>query len=104
VQNLHDLDRLYERIKREKGKIDILVANAGFIDPQPLVDATQENFDKTFGINVRGLLFTVQKALPLFRDGGAIILISSIAAEPAAMRRASMELRISNINKFSPQS
>ena len=66
VQNLRDLDRLYERIKKEKGKIDILVANAGFIDPEPLVDATGENFDKTFGINVRGLLFTVQKALPLF--------------------------------------
>src|SRR5260370_17684823 len=80
VRDLGDLDRLYERIKEEKGKIDILVANAGFIDPQPLVDATEENFDKTFGINVRGLLFTVQKALPLFRDGGAIILISSIAA------------------------
>ena len=69
VQNSHDLDRLYEKIKQEKGKIDILVANAGFIDPEPLVDATGENFDKTFGINVRGLLFTVQKALPLFREG-----------------------------------
>src|SRR5260370_36300804 len=80
VRDLGDLDRLYERIKEEKGKIDILVANAGFIDAQPLVDATQENFDKTFGINVRGLLFTVQKALPHLRDGGAIILISSIAA------------------------
>jgi NAD(P)-dependent dehydrogenase (short-subunit alcohol dehydrogenase family) len=80
VQNLQDLDQVYERIKREKGKIDILVANAGFIDPQPLVDATEENFDKTFGINVRGLLFTVQKALPLIRDGGAIVLISSVAA------------------------
>jgi NAD(P)-dependent dehydrogenase (short-subunit alcohol dehydrogenase family) len=80
VQNSHDLDRLYERIKREKGKIDILVANAGFIDPEPLDGATEENFDKTFGINVRGLLFTVQKALLLLRDGGAIILISSIAA------------------------
>src|SRR5260370_4586534 len=80
VRDLGDLDRLYERIKEEKGKIDILVANAGFIDPQPLVEATEENFDKTFGINVRGLLFTVQKALPHLRDGGAIILISSIAA------------------------
>jgi NAD(P)-dependent dehydrogenase (short-subunit alcohol dehydrogenase family) len=80
VQNFDDLDRLYARIKEEKGKIDILVANAGFIDPQSLVDATEENFDRTFSTNVRGLLFTVQKALPLFRDGGAIILISSIAA------------------------
>jgi NAD(P)-dependent dehydrogenase (short-subunit alcohol dehydrogenase family) len=49
VQDLGDLDRLYERIKEERGKIDVLVANAGFIDPQPLVDATEENFDKTFG-------------------------------------------------------
>jgi hypothetical protein len=57
VQNLDDLDRLYERIKAEKGMIDILVANVGFIDPQALVDATEENFDKTFRINVRGLLF-----------------------------------------------
>lgn len=80
VQNFDDLDRLYERIRAEKGMIDILVANAGFIDPQALVDTTEENFDKTFGINVRGLLFTVQKALPLIRDGGAIVLISSIAA------------------------
>src|SRR5260370_38499661 len=77
VQNFRDLDRLYERVK-EEGKIDTLVANAGFIDPQPLVDATEENFDKTFGINVRGLLFPVQKALPLFRDPVAIILISPI--------------------------
>ena len=69
VQDLGDLDRLYERIKEEKGKIDILVADAGFIDPQPLIDATEENFDKSFGINVRGLLFTVQQALPNLRDG-----------------------------------
>src|SRR5260221_11138804 len=69
VQNLGDLDRLYEKIKQEKGKSDILVANAGFIDPQPLVDATEENFDKTFGTNVRGLLFTVKRALPLVPDG-----------------------------------
>ena len=80
VQNLQDLDRLYDRIKSEKGKIDILVANAGFIDPESFVELTEKNFDQTFGINVRGLLFTVQKALPLFRDGGAIVLISSIAA------------------------
>src|SRR5260370_6608858 len=76
VQDFGDLDRLYERIKQEKGKIDILVASAGIVDPQPLVDATEENFDKTFGTNVRGLLFTVQKAIPLFREGGSIILIS----------------------------
>jgi NAD(P)-dependent dehydrogenase (short-subunit alcohol dehydrogenase family) len=80
VQNVGDLDRLYARIREEKGSIDILVANSGFIDPEALADATPENFDRTFGTNVRGLLFTVQKALPLIRDDGAIVLISSIAA------------------------
>jgi NAD(P)-dependent dehydrogenase (short-subunit alcohol dehydrogenase family) len=80
VQNARDLDRLYARIREEKGKIDILVANSGFIDPKALVATTEDNFDKTFGINVRGPLFTVQKALPLIRDGGSIILLSSIAA------------------------
>jgi NAD(P)-dependent dehydrogenase (short-subunit alcohol dehydrogenase family) len=79
VQDPDDLDRRYRRIKEEKGKID-MVANAGFIDPQPLLDVTEENFDNTFGTKVRGVLFTVQMALPLFRDGGAIILISSVAA------------------------
>ena len=80
VQNICDLDRLYARIREEKGSIDVLVANSGFIDPQSLVDTTEENFEKTFGTNVRGLLFTVQKALPLISDGGAIVLMSSIAA------------------------
>ncbi|MEH2563250.1 SDR family NAD(P)-dependent oxidoreductase [Bradyrhizobium sp. AZCC 2289] len=80
VQCIRDLDRLYARIREEKGGIDVLVANSGFIDPQLLVDTTEENFEKTFGTNVRGLLFTVQKALPLISDGGAIVLISSIAA------------------------
>ncbi|SIO48813.1 NAD(P)-dependent dehydrogenase, short-chain alcohol dehydrogenase family [Bradyrhizobium erythrophlei] len=80
VQSIRDLDRLYARIREEKGSIDVLVANSGFIDPQSLVDTTEVNFDKTFGTNVRGLLFTVQKALPLISDGGAIVLISSIAA------------------------
>jgi NAD(P)-dependent dehydrogenase (short-subunit alcohol dehydrogenase family) len=80
VQNIRDLDRLYSTIRKEKGSIDVLVANSGFIDPQSLVDTTEQNFDKTFGTNVRGLLFTVQKALPLISDGGAIVMISSIAA------------------------
>jgi NAD(P)-dependent dehydrogenase (short-subunit alcohol dehydrogenase family) len=80
VQSIRDLDRLYAGIREEKGSIDVLVANSGFIDPQSLVDTTEENFDKTFDTNVRGLLFTVQKALPLISNGGAIVLISSIAA------------------------
>jgi NAD(P)-dependent dehydrogenase (short-subunit alcohol dehydrogenase family) len=80
VHNIGDLDRLFARIREEKGSIDVLIANSGFIDPQSLVDTTEENFDRTFGTNVRGLLFTVQKSLPLISDGGAIVLISSIAA------------------------
>ena len=100
VQNRGDLDRLYERIKQEKGKIDILVANAGFIDPQPLVDATEENFDKTFGTNVRGLLFTVQKAIPLFREGGSIILISSIAAFKGIPRYTAYSATKASVRSF----
>lgn len=80
AENSHDLDRLFESIKEENGKFDVLVANAGFIDPQSPVHASGDNFDKTFGTNVRGLLLTVQKALPHLRDGGAIILITSMAA------------------------
>src|SRR6185312_1363672 len=71
VQSLDDLTRLYARIGEEKGEIDVLVANSGFIAPQTLVNVTEANFDKTFGINVRGLLFTVQKALSLISDGGS---------------------------------
>lgn len=80
VLNHDDLDRLYAQVAAEKGKIDILVANSGFVEHQKLGEITADHFDKTFGINARGLLFTVQKALPLFRDGGSIILIGSIAA------------------------
>jgi NAD(P)-dependent dehydrogenase (short-subunit alcohol dehydrogenase family) len=74
-----DLDRLYAKIAAEKGKLDIVVAAAGIVDPQPLADTTEESFDKVFAINVRGLAFTVKKALPLLNDGGAIIAIASIA-------------------------
>jgi NAD(P)-dependent dehydrogenase (short-subunit alcohol dehydrogenase family) len=100
VQNLQDLDRLYDRIKSEKGKIDILVANAGFIDPESLIEVTEKNFDQTFGINVRGLLFTVQKALPLFRDGGAIVLISSIAAVKGIPRYTAYSATKASVRSF----
>jgi NAD(P)-dependent dehydrogenase (short-subunit alcohol dehydrogenase family) len=79
VSNLADLDRLYTRIASEKGKIDILFAGAGIVDPQPLAEATEESFDRLFAINTRGLAFTVKKALPLLNDDGAIIVITSIA-------------------------
>src|SRR5246127_1815353 len=79
VSNLADLDRLYTKIAAEKGKIDILFAGAGIVDPQPLAETTEESFDKLFAINTKGLVFTVKKALPLLNDGGSIIVITSIA-------------------------
>src|SRR5215469_5555795 len=78
VSNLADLDRLYASVKQQKGRIDILFANAGVADVAPLGSITEAHFDKIFDINVKGLLFTVQKALPLFQDGGSIILTASI--------------------------
>jgi NAD(P)-dependent dehydrogenase (short-subunit alcohol dehydrogenase family) len=78
VSNLADLDRLYDTVKQQKGRIDILFANAGVADVAPLGSITESHFDKIFSINVKGLLFTVQKALPLFQDGGSIILTSSV--------------------------
>ena len=78
VSKLPDLDRLYETVKA-KGRIDIVFANAGVGDFAPLEKVTEEHFDRIFNINVRGTLFTVQKALPLLNDGGSIILTSSVA-------------------------
>jgi len=77
VADLADLDRVYATIGRQKGRLDILVANAGGGEFVPLEAVTEEHFDKTFDTNVKGTLFTVQKALPLFTDGGAIILTAS---------------------------
>ncbi|MBV8588347.1 MAG: SDR family NAD(P)-dependent oxidoreductase, partial [Verrucomicrobia bacterium] len=79
VSNLADLDRLYARIQKEKGHLDIVFANAGGGSFAPLGGITEEHFDQIFNINVKGLVFTVQKALPLLKDGGAIILNGSIA-------------------------
>ena len=80
VSNLGDLDRLFAQIKREKGKLDIVFANAGVAKYAPLDKITTEFFDSIFDINVKGVLFTVQKALPLLTDGGSIILNASIVA------------------------
>ena len=81
VANLDDLDRLYETVKATKGHIDILYASAGFGEFNvPLGEITEATFDNTFNVNVRGTLFTVQKALPLMRDGGSIIMTGSIAS------------------------
>jgi len=78
--SLEDLDTLYRVVKDNKGRVDILFANAGFIEHRTIDVVTPEHFDKTFNINVRGLLFTVQKALPLMKSGGTIILNASIVA------------------------
>ena len=67
-------------VKQQKGRIDILFANAGILEFALLGSITESHFDKSFDINVRGLLFIVQKALPLFQDGGSIILTASVNA------------------------
>src|ERR1700719_426164 len=78
--NLDDLDRLFDTVKREKGKIDVLYASAGTGEAVPLGEITEQHFDAAFGLNTRGTLFTVQKALPLFNDGGSIIMTGSVAS------------------------
>jgi NAD(P)-dependent dehydrogenase (short-subunit alcohol dehydrogenase family) len=79
VAKLADLDRLYETVKG-RGRIDIVFANAGIVEIATLKEVTEKNFDKIFNINVKGTLFTVQKALPLLNDGGSIILMGSVAS------------------------
>ncbi len=78
--SLTDLDRVYETIKKAKGRIDILVANAGILEKAKIGSFTEEHFDRLFSVNVKGLVFTVQKALPLMPDGAAVILMSSTVA------------------------
>ena len=80
VSNLADLDRLYATVKQQKRHLDILFANAGTGEFGPLGAITEEQFDKTFNANVKGLLFTVQKALPLLKEGSSIVLNASIVS------------------------
>jgi NAD(P)-dependent dehydrogenase (short-subunit alcohol dehydrogenase family) len=80
ASNLDDLDRLFDTVRREKGKIDILYASAGWGEAVPLGEVTEQHFDAIFGLNVRGTLFTVQKALPLLNDGGSIFMTGSVAS------------------------
>jgi len=79
VSNLADLDRLYATVKREKGGLDIVYANAGIGEWVAFTDVTLDHFDRIIGVNVKGTLFTVQKALPLLRDGGAVLMTGSVA-------------------------
>jgi NAD(P)-dependent dehydrogenase (short-subunit alcohol dehydrogenase family) len=78
VSNLSDLDRLFEQIKRDKGKLDIVFANAGVAKYAHFGEISEELYDSIFDINVKGLLFTVQKALPLMPDGASIVLNASV--------------------------
>lgn len=80
VSNLKDLDRLFATIKEEKGTLDVVFANAGWGEFLPLESITEEHFDKTFAINVKGVAFTVQKALPLLKDGGAVVINASMVS------------------------
>ena len=75
---LADLDRLYDAVRQQTDQLDIVVANAGFGEHAPLGVISEQNFDRTFAVNVKGCLFTVQKTLPLLRDGACIILVGSI--------------------------
>ena len=79
VTSSADLDRLFATVLGEEGGLDILVVNSGRVEPEELGKITEQNFDRTFDLNARGSLFTVQKALPLMRTGGSVILIGSIA-------------------------
>jgi len=83
VTNLTDLTHLYERVERDHGRVDVVFANAGMHEPVPLEAIEEAHFDATFGLNVKGLVFTVQKALPLMTEGGVIVLNGSIAGSKA---------------------
>ena len=80
VSKLADIDKLFATVKKQKGKLDIVFANAGIGEFAPLGQITEEAFDKQFDVNVKGLLFTVQKALPLLQDGGSIVLNASMVS------------------------
>jgi len=88
VSKLPDLDRVFATVKEVKGGLDILFANAGIAEGAPLGAISEELFDRTFGINVKGALFTVQKALPLLRDGASIILTSSVVGSKGLANRS----------------
>jgi len=78
--NLADIDRIYESVKAKAGRIDVLFVNAGFYELGKFGEITEEHFDRTFNTNVRGLFFTVQRAVPLLGRGSSVILVGSIAS------------------------
>lgn len=75
-----ETDELFRRVQDDVGRVDVLVANSGVLEPKPLADIKPEDFDRTFDINCKGLFFSVQKAIPLMRQGGSIVLIGSASA------------------------
>jgi NAD(P)-dependent dehydrogenase (short-subunit alcohol dehydrogenase family) len=77
ISELDHLDRIFESVGERHGRVDVLVANAAYVDAVPIEQVTPEHFDKTFNTNARGTLFTVQKALPLLRSGSRVVLVSS---------------------------
>jgi NAD(P)-dependent dehydrogenase (short-subunit alcohol dehydrogenase family) len=81
---MEDIDKVYKQIEREKGRLDILVANAAFSEFLPMGSITEQHFDQSFNTNVKGILFSVQSALPIFSNGGTIILIGSVASVKTA--------------------
>jgi NAD(P)-dependent dehydrogenase (short-subunit alcohol dehydrogenase family) len=81
VAKLSDLDKLYRTVSEKFGRIDVLFANAGIAKFAPLAESTEALYDETFNINVKGVYFTIQKALPLLNDGASIIINSSVASE-----------------------
>jgi len=88
VSKLADLDRVFAEVKKVKDRIDILFANAGIAEGAPLGEISEEHFDRHFDINVKGTLFTVQKALPLLREGASIILTSSVVGSKGFASRS----------------
>jgi NAD(P)-dependent dehydrogenase (short-subunit alcohol dehydrogenase family) len=88
VSKVGDLEKLFSTVKREKGRVDVLFANAGIAEGAPLGEITEEHFDRHFDINVKGALFTVQAALPLLSDGASVILASSIVGSKGFANRS----------------
>jgi NAD(P)-dependent dehydrogenase (short-subunit alcohol dehydrogenase family) len=100
VANLADLDRLYETVAAKKSKIDIVFANAAFVEFAPTTAVTPEHFDKTFNTNARGAYFTVQKALPLMNDGGSIILVGNTGKEKGFQARGTYNASKAALRSF----
>lgn len=80
VSKLEDIERLWATVENDKGGVDVIIASAGVVETVTLKDATPEHFDRTFGVNARGTFFTIQRALPLLRDGASIVLVASCVA------------------------